>query len=94
MKKSTNSIVIISGPGMNNYGSSRRPPDKGKVWKWVKGIIVSAVVSLAETTVHTTFASWVYGLFVGTVSVGLASWLSLFIPIVCVSLLTAIICGF
>lgn len=94
MKKAPKSVVIISGPGANNYGSPRRPPNEGKVWKWVKGIIVSTVVSLAETTVHATFSSWLYGLFVGTVSVGLASWLTLFIPIVCVGLLTAIICGF
>lgn len=94
MKKAPNSVVIISGLGMNRYGSPHRPPNKGKVWKWVKGILVGTVVSLAESTVHATFTSWLYGLFVGTVSVGLASWLALLIPIVCVALITAIICGF
>lgn len=94
MKKDSIPVVIISGHCMNHYGSPRNHPNKGKVWKWVKGILVGTVVSLAEATVHATFTSWLYGLFVGTVSVGLASWLTLVIPIVCVAILTAILCGF
>lgn len=94
MKKNLKSVVIISGPDVCHYGSSHGNPDKGKVWKWFKGILTGTVVALAETTVHATFSAWLYGLLIGFVSAGCASWLTLLIPIVCVALITGIICGF
>lgn len=95
MKKQLKSVVIISGPGANNFSGNHIPPKKGKVWKLVKGIIAGAIVSLAETTVHTTFTAWLYGLLAGFgLSVGLVSWLTILIPFICVGIITTVICEY
>ena len=93
MKKQQKSVVIISGPDAHHFIGNPLPPNKGKVWKWVKGIFVGAIVSLAETTIHTTFTTGLYGLLSGLgLSVGLVSWLTILIPFICVGIITAVIC--
>lgn len=95
MKKEPNSVVIISGPDAHYSISTSRPPKKGKLWKLVKGIVVGAIVSLAETTIHTTFTAGLCGLLSGIgLSTGLVSWLVIVIPFICVGIITAVICEY